>query len=366
VEKTPKFGIRVKLLITGACGFVGSSLIKAWSESGSRHQIIGLDNFIRPGSESNREALKNLGVKLFHGDIRLASDFETLPEVDWVIDAAANPSVLAGVDGKTSSRQLIEHNLMGTLNLLEFCKAKQAGFILPSTSRVYSITALSNLPVKEKDLAFQLETNVSLPIGTSAKGIDESFSTAPPLSLYGASKFSSEVLALEYSQSFGFPVWINRCGVMAGAGQFGHAEQGIFSYWIHSWREKRALRYIGFGGQGFQVRDCLHPRDLAALLDRQINSSKQKGPRIFNVSGGLPNSLSLAQLSQWCRNRFGKHEVSSENRTRPFDIPWLVLDSTLAQKTWNWKPRLGIEEILNEIAGFAEKNPHWMSLSATN
>ena len=359
-------GICVKLLITGACGFVGSSLIKSWSESGSRRQIIGLDNFIRPGSESNRETLKNLGVKLFHGDIRLASDFETLPEVDWVIDAAANPSVLAGIDGKTSSRQLIEHNLMGTLNLLEFCKIRQAGFILPSTSRVYSIAPLAALPVKAQDLAFQLDESASLPMGASAKGIDESFSTAPPLSLYGASKFSSEVLALEYSQSFGFPVWIDRCGVMAGAGQFGHAEQGIFSYWIHSWREKRPLRYIGFGGKGFQVRDCLHPRDLATLLDKQMNSSTPGGQRIFNVSGGLPNSMSLAQLSDWCRNRFGENKVSADQRERPFDIPWLVLDCSLAQKTWNWKPRLGIKEILNEIADFAERNPRWMSLSSTN
>jgi len=52
-----------------------------------------------------------------------------VPAVDWVIDAAANPSVLAGVDGRTSSRQLVEHNLGGTVNLLEFCKAHRAGFV---------------------------------------------------------------------------------------------------------------------------------------------------------------------------------------------------------------------------------------------
>jgi CDP-paratose 2-epimerase len=70
-----------------------------------------------------------------HLDIRNASDINSLPPADWVIDAAANPSVLAGVDGKTSSRQLIEHNLLGTINLLEYCKAHRAGFVLLSTSR---------------------------------------------------------------------------------------------------------------------------------------------------------------------------------------------------------------------------------------
>ena len=70
-------------------------------------------------------------------------------------------------------------------------------------------------------------------------------------------------MALEYGLSFGFPVWINRCGVLAGAGQFGTAEQGIFSYWLHAHASRLPLRYIGFGGHGYQVRDAFHPADLA-------------------------------------------------------------------------------------------------------
>ena len=353
----------MKILITGACGFVGSSLIKSWKEAGHTYEIFGFDNLIRPGSERNRERLKQWGVKLYHGDIRIPSDFETLPQVDWIIDAAANPSVLAGIDGKTSSRQLIEHNLLGTLNMLEFCKTQKAGFILLSTSRVYSIEALANLPVEAKNKAFHPKKAASWPQGLSPQGVKEDFPTHPPLSLYGTSKLASESLALEYGSVFNFPVFINRCGVLSGAGQFGHAEQGIFSYWIHSWREKRPLRYIGFKGLGYQVRDCLHPRDLAALLEKQIRSPKSSAPKILNVSGGLENSMSLAQLSLWCEQRFGKHAVSSENQTRPFDIAWLVLDSSLAQKTWNWKPQLKIQDILSEIAAFAEKNPNWTQIS---
>ena len=94
----------MRILISGVCGFVGSTLARAFAERGAGHQLCGFDNFIRPGSETNRVELKRLGVKLFHGDLRSASDLETLPAVDWVIDAAANPSVLAGVDGRTSSR----------------------------------------------------------------------------------------------------------------------------------------------------------------------------------------------------------------------------------------------------------------------
>ena len=69
---------------------------------------------------------------------------------------------------------------------------------------------------------------------------------------------------MEYAAGFQVPVWINRCGVLAGAGQFGTAEQGIFSYWLHAHSARRPLRYLGFGGHGYQVRDALHPRDLGA------------------------------------------------------------------------------------------------------
>lgn len=81
-------------------------------------------------------------MEVRHGDLSSASDLEAIGSIDSVIDAAANPSVLAGVDGKASSRQLIEHNLLGTANILELCKRWDAGLILLSTSRVYSIATL--------------------------------------------------------------------------------------------------------------------------------------------------------------------------------------------------------------------------------
>jgi len=213
-------------------------------ESGSGYIIYGLDNLIRPGSEVNLTALKKLGVHLFHADLRASSDLESLPEVDWVIDAAANPSVLAGVEGRTNSRQLVEHNLVGTINLLEFCKHFRAGLIILSTSRVYSITPLAGIPVQTIGNAFRPMKSARFPIGFSAFGVNEEFSTLPPVSLYGATKKASETLALEYGQTFDFPVWVNRCGTLAGAGQFGHAEQGIFSFWIHSWFHRLPLKYI--------------------------------------------------------------------------------------------------------------------------
>lgn len=356
----------MKLLITGICGFVGSTLAKAFLNHIPDCEIIGIDNFSRSGSWLNKALLEPLGIQIFHGDIRIPSDLETLPAVDWVIDAAANPSVLAGVDGKTSSRQLVQHNLQGTINLLEYCKQHSAGFALLSTSRVYSIPGLSAIQVKEKAGAFYPMAEQAFPVGISPEGVCELYSTAPPVSLYGSTKVASEHLAIEYGATFDFPVWVNRCGVLAGAGQFGHPGQGIFAFWVHSFREKQPLRYIGFGGQGHQVRDCLHPNDLVALLTKQFTEPlKTNKPRIINVSGGIQNSLSLRQLSEWCEERFGVNPVVQTNTERPFDIPWMVLDAAKANHIWQWAPATSIYDVLEGIADFAEAREDWCKLSAS-
>lgn len=357
----------MRILVTGSCGFVGSRILRRLSESLDNAELTGMDNLCRPGSERNRAVLKELGVKFIHGDVRSASDFDSLQDVDWVIDAAANPSVLAGVDGRTSSRQVIEHNLNGTVNMLEYCRARGAGFILLSTSRVYGVEPLCHLPLRTEGSRFVLDESNPLPIGVSTRGVNEDFSTTPPLSLYGVSKKMSEDLALEYAGAFNLPVWINRCGVMAGPGQFGKADQGIIAFWIHSWREGRPLKYLGFGGHGHQVRDALHPDDLAALLLKQLQagSGKPEVPRVLNVGGGSESSFSLAELNAWCAARFGtKMEVARDGSERPFDIGWIILDDAKARKTWDWKPRITREAIFEEVAQFAEKSPQWMNVSA--
>ena len=353
----------MRILISGICGFAGSNLASGLLDRDPTIQIVGLDNLSRAGSHLNIEPLRQLGVKLIHADLRSPSDLESIGPIDWIIDAAANPSVLAGTDGTTSSRQLIEHNLYGTINLLELAKRHRAGFILLSTSRVYSIGALSRIPMKLINDRFEPDTTANPPIGLTDSGLTEDFSIEPPLSLYGSTKIASEWIALEYGETFGFPVWINRCGVLAGAGQFGRVDQGIFSFWINAYLRRAPLKYIGFDGAGHQTRDCLHPRDLLPVLLAQMTAKKSDRPRIMNFGGGKENSISLIQLSQWCANRFGPHHVASDPAPRQFDVPWLVLNSRLAHENWKWKPATSMDSILEEIAKHAEANPRWLEIS---
>jgi CDP-paratose 2-epimerase len=354
----------MNILVTGICGFVGSTVACRLLDSIPELKIVGIDNFSRPGSPTNISELQHRGIKVVHGDIRLASDFESLPPADFVIDCAANPSVLAGVDGRMSSRQLLEHNLGGTINVLEYCRQHRAGLILLSTSRVYSITGLASLPVRVLDEAYVPDEGQTLPPGITAAGLSEEYSTVAPVSLYGATRLASEALALEFGDAFEFPVYINRCGVLAGEGQFGHPEQGLFSFWIHSWAHRRPLRYLGFGGTGYQVRDCLHPADLVSLLSAQMATAAPPAERLVQIGGGAASAMSLKQLSRWCAARFGPHDVSAEPAPRRFDVPWLVLDISRAERLWNWRPARPVTSILEEIADHAERHPEWLELSA--
>lgn len=353
----------MKVLITGICGFVGSSLAKSLLELDSQLHISGIDNMSRAGSHVNTEALRKLSVKVTHADIRSQSDLDALEAVDWIIDAAANPSVMAGIKGFGSSRQLVDSNLGGTINILEWAAKNNSGVILLSSSRVYSIEQLLKIQLEERDEAFHLSKNARQAPELSLRGVNESFSTQAPISLYGSTKLASEILCAEYAETYKFPVWINRCGVLAGAGQFGRPDQGIFSYWINSYLRNKALKYIGFGGSGHQVRDCLHPRDLASLVLAQMKDPHRKASRLNNVSGGIDNSISLKQLSNWCAKRFGERAIEKDSQIRRFDVPWLVLDSSRAESEWGWQPKTKIAEIMEEIAKHAEANPGWLELS---
>ena len=288
-----------RIFITGICGFVGSNLAYYFKSLGFK--VYGIDNLSRKGSEKNFRLFKKNGIKVFKKDLsNLTKDnlFNKKISFTALIHCAALTSVLDGTN-QNSSDILYKNNILSTLQSLKICKFLKAKFIHISSSRVYNIPEINKLKFKIKNNNFRLQKFKFF--GISKKGINENFSTESPISFYGSSKLISENLVQEYCMFNNIPFVINRCGLLAGSGQFYKNDQGIVSYWINSWKNKKKLKYIGFGCNGYQVRDCLHPLDLGNLIKKQINLiGKKKNKLIINVSGGHQSSFSLRELSLWC------------------------------------------------------------------
>ena len=210
--------MKLSILITGGCGFVGSNLAVYFKTQHPKTSIYALDNLKRKGSELNVSRLKEKGIIFIHGDIRNEEDFQDLPSVDILIECAAEPSVLSGIN--TTPNYVLNTNLFGTINCLNFCKKNNTKFIFLSTSRVYPISKLNNIAYKEDNNRFKILKNQTME-GVSVHGVDEKFDINGARSFYGSSKLASELLIQEFNEFYNLKTIINRCGVLAGPWQMG-------------------------------------------------------------------------------------------------------------------------------------------------
>ncbi len=335
------------VVITGGAGFVGSSLAVNLRRDFPSATIVALDNLKRRGSERNLSRFRAVGVQFVHGDTRVPSDFSQIQgAVDLVIDASAEPSVSAGTQG--TPRYLLDTNLAGTWNCLEFARERRAQFIFLSSSRVYSIGPLRSLPLALGDSRFEWEGGAME--GATNKGIAENFPTHLPRSLYGATKLASEQLVQEYSFLYGLKAAVYRCGVLCGAGQFGKVDQGVFTLWMANHLFGVPLTYLGFDGQGKQVRDLLHPSDLYSLVRKQIGGDAPWSGETYNVGGGIENSVSLKELTDICREITGREvPMGMRLEQNKVDIPWYVTDSSKCQAQYGWEPKVSLRQIMVDI-----------------
>lgn len=341
-----------RILITGGAGFVGSSLARAFKADG--HDVVTFDNLRRRGSEINLATFKTMGIRFVHGDIRQMGDLEDLDgNFDLLVEASAEPSVLAGLSGGT--RYLLDTNLYGTLNCLELAKKRVGATVFLSTSRVYSIGALRAVPLKEG--ATRLEISDPKVAGLSTHGIAEEFAVNEARSLYGATKLASEMFVQEYVAAFGMKAVINRCGVIAGPGQFGKVDQGVFTMWVANHQFGQGLKYIGFGGTGKQVRDLLHPADLFDLVQKEWSNIDKLTGQTFNAGGGHSGSVSLLELTALCQKATGKEvPIASVKETTSVDIPYYVSDNRRVEAALGWRPKKTPGDIVHDIQKWLTAN----------
>jgi CDP-paratose 2-epimerase len=261
---------------------------------------------------------------------------------------------MAGVD--SSPEYLLNTNLLGTVNCLEYVRKTGADIIFLSSSRIYPVKTINDLKYIEKESRFELLDEQDVP-GASARGLTEDFPLHGTRTLYGATKLASELLLQEYIDVYGIKGVINRCGVLTGSWQMGKVDQGVIVLWAAKHFYQQPLTYIGYGGKGKQVRDILHVRDLYRLLEIEINDMDSYNGEIFNVGGGLERTVSLFELTTLCQKYIGnKIPIVSIQEDRTGDIRIYITDNTRITERSGWKPKITVDQIIREISIWIKEN----------
>ena len=334
----------MKILITGGCGFVGSNIAIYLKKNYKNAQIYSLDNLIRNGSRLNRNRLKAYKIKNYNFDIKKNDNFKKLPTFNLIIDCCAEPAIEVS---KKEPDRVFNTNLIGTFNVLKKCIKDKTDIIFLSSSRVYSIEKLRSL-VKSEKLLKPLKIK---------REIDETFSVDSASSLYGFTKLASEKLIREMFFKTNLKYIINRFGVIAGPWQFGKQDQGFVTLWLARHLFKKKLAYIGFGGNGFQVRDLLHIDDVCKIISLQIKKLRKINNETFNIGGGPKNTISLKNLTRKCEIMTNnKIRIQKISKTSDYDIPYYVTNNNKIKKFYNWIPSKKIESILIDIYFWLKKN----------
>ena len=234
----------------------------------------------------------------------------------------------------------MEHNLLGTVNLLELLPPPPAAFVLLSTSRVYSIEPLAGLPMRVVDRAFEPDTSrPRAGRGLPGRRRRELLDRAPRVALR-PTKVASEQLALEYGADLrlprlGRPLRRARGRRPVRPARPGHLRVLGQQLAAPPSAALHRLRRPGAPGARLPAPGRPRPRSIEAQLTPRRGRAAARGERLRRTRR---RPSRCRQMSDWCRDRLFDHPVASDTRPRPFDLPWMVLDAARASEVWGWAP----------------------------
>lgn len=335
----------MKITITGGLGFIGNYFAKEFLKEGHTVQII--DNFSRAGSEINFNALLKVSdskqLKVIRFDI--SRDPSTLINLlegqDTVIHLASQVAVTKSI---LNPRYDFESNVLGTFNILEAIRKCQdkPSILYASTNKVYgSLNKISTVENKER------YDFVDLP-----RGVDENC-LLDFHSPYGCSKGSAEQYILDYSRTYHIKSAVFRQSCIYGPGQFGIEDQG----WA-AWMTIASVlnKEITLFGNGKQVRDLLHVKDLFKAYQSALSKIESISGEVFNVGGGIDNSRSLIEFIRDLKAT-GKKEVNYKfSDWRMGDQKIFISDNSKAFKLLGWKPEIKFQEGLGDLLTWTNDN----------
>ena len=306
----------MNIIVSGCAGFIGARVCEFLLERGDF--VFGLDNM----SDA-------YDVRLKHH--RLDSLFELERFSFFRCDISDNPGLLSACEeikgfceggridcvinlaARAGVRQSIENpwiyystNVVGTLNLLEFCRSEGVGkFVLASTSSVYGETGIP---------------------------FSEDMKTDYQLSPYASSKKSAEGLCSVYSSLYGIDISVLRYFTVYGPA--GRPDMSVFRFikWIDEGKEVIIL------GDGEQKRDFTYVDDVAAGT---VSAIRNLGFEIINL--GSATSVSLNEIIGAIERRTGKKAKIVCDPPHPSDIRVTLASIDKAKRILDWEPLFDIE-----------------------
>ena len=310
-------------LVTGAAGFIGSRVSEMLIEQ--RHTVCGVDNLndaydVRMKEYRLRKLQALTGFSFQRVDISEPSSVGSLPDFDAVINMAARAGVRASVE---NPRVFYETNVIGTLNLLEFCRERQIKkFLMASTSSIYG--------------------------ADPAYPTSESASSSEPLQPYAASKKGAEVLCYAYHHLYGIDVSVVRYFTVYGPA--GRPDMSMFRFtkWIC---EGEPVHLFGDGEQsrGFTYVDDIARGTIAAL--------KPLGYEIINLGGH--EVITMNALISLLEKEIGRKALIERHPPNLADMSSNWADVSKARKYLNWQPEVGLEEGVHRLVAWYQSEREW-------
>ena len=337
--------MKKKILITGGAGFIGSNYARRRIINGDDVTIF--DNLSRNGAKENLKwisaSVKKTPFRFIEGDVQDLNKLkECVADIDVIVHLAAQVAVTSSVENPHFDFRV---NAGGTFNVLEAARlcGNRPIIIYASTNKVYGEIQDTGVVEDNSRYAFS-----NLPNGISEK---------QPLdfhSPYGCSKGCGDQYVRDYSRIFDIPTVVFRQSCIYGTRQFGIEDQG----WV-AWFVIAAVmgKQISIYGNGKQVRDLLNIKDLLNAYDLAIEKIAIAKGQIFNVGGGIDNSISIWKEFQPILEKINGKQIPVELKEwRPGDQKIFITDNSKIQKMLGWVPKIGVEKGIAELYQWVVEN----------
>jgi len=313
----------LKIIVTGAAGFIGSTMVDRLLSLGE--EVVGIDNLSTGRIQFLSEALKNPNFTLIQEDLLTSSNYSyCFSGADLVFHFAANADVR---NGTLNTRKDIEQNIIVTHNVLEAMRSNGVKKIaFSSTGSVYGDAVKT--PTAE-DSSFPIQT-----------------------SLYGTSKIACEGLLSSYCEGFEFQAWIFRFVSILGE-RYTHGH--IYDFYQ---KLKCDPSFLSVLGNGKQKKSYLYVQDCIDAMLVALNKSNDR-VNLFNL--GVDGFCEVNDSINWICKHLGikpSLKYSGGDRGWVGDNPFIYLD-TSKMRNLGWLPKVSIQQGVLKTMKFLELN-EWL------